>query len=162
MLTPPALNASPWSLLFQLFHPLLQRLINFFLCGTYFEYASRTAADVVASLTTDEKLRALLCSQFGNYGLPPDASSFVIQAGIAAHYMGGAYYPIGGPQRISQAIIPTIEAAGGRVLVRAAVSSILIKGGRAVGVRMRENHVDVRVRRGGAVISGCGAVATEQ
>ena len=47
----------------KLFHPLLQRLINYFLCASYFEYASQTAADVVASLTADEKLRALLCSQ---------------------------------------------------------------------------------------------------
>lgn len=145
----------------KLFPRPLQWLITTFLCGEYFAYASRTALDVVSSLTANEQLRALLCSQFGNYGLPPNQSSFLIQAGIAAHYMGGGYYPIGGPQTISRAIIPTIEAAGGRVFVRAAVGAILIEGGRAVGVSMRDGG-EVRVRRGGGVISGAGAVVTER
>ena len=52
--------------------------------------------------------------------------------------MNGAYYPVGGPQQISRAIIPTIEAAGGRVFVKAAVSQILLDKGRAVGVALRD------------------------
>ena len=88
---------------------------------------------------------------------------FPLQAGIAAHYLGGAYYPVGGPQRISRALIPTIEAAGGRVLVKASVSRILIEedSGRAVGVALREGS-EVRVRPGGSVVSGAGAVVTQQ
>eukprot|EP00966_Prymnesium_polylepis_P296908 6859400-Prymnesium_polylepis.1 len=123
----------------KLFHPLIQWLINTFLCSKYFEYSRRTAMDVVSELVSDPQLRSLLCGQFGNYGLPPDKASFMIQAGIAAHYMGGGYYPIGGPQTISQAIIPTIEAAGGRVLVKATVTSILIESGRACGVSLRDD-----------------------
>ena len=57
-------------------------------------------------------------STFGNYGLTPEKGSFVIQAGIVAHYMDGGYYPVGGSQEISKALIPTIEAAGGAVFVR--------------------------------------------
>lgn len=125
-------------------------------------YASKSSHEVISSLIADPDLRAILTSQFGNYGLPPEHSSFLIQAGIAAHYMGGAYYPVGGPQAISRAIVPTIEAAGGAVFVRAAVSSILVEGGRAVGVRMRDYDEAVRVLPGGAVICGAGAVVTER
>lgn len=144
----------------KLFTPLLQKLVNALLCKRYFEYASRTAQEVVHSAVSDPRLRSLLLCQFGNYGLAPERSSFLIQAGITAHYLGGAYYPVGGPQEISRAIIPTIEAAGGRVLVRAAVSQILIEGGRAVGVAMRDGG-EVRVRHGGAVVTGAGAVITQ-
>ena len=35
-----------------------------------------------------------------------------------AHYMDGGYYPVGGSQEISRALIPTIEAAGGAVFVK--------------------------------------------
>ena len=38
--------------------------------------------------------------------------------------MGGAYYPIGGSGVIAAALIPTIEQAGGRVLIRAKVTSV--------------------------------------
>ena len=61
--------------------------------------------------------------------------------------MNGAYYPVGGPQQISRAIIPTIEAAGGRVFVKAAVSKILIEKGRAVGVAMRDGGEVCRAAR---------------
>ena len=59
------------------------------------------------------------------------------------YYIKGAYYPKGGSHRIAEAIIPTIEKAGGRVLCRAKVlwpSRIRTMGrpvvfiGRGVGV----------------------------
>lgn len=37
-----------------------------------------------------------------------------------------AFYPVGGPEEITKNIIPVIEAAGGAVLVRAHVESILV------------------------------------
>ena len=38
------------------------------------------------------------------------ASPCSSQAGIAAHYLGGGYYPIGGPQQISKGALPSTES----------------------------------------------------
>ena len=153
----------------KIFPRWLQKLINVFVNGDYFELAGKTTWEVVSSLTSNARLKAVLCGQFGNYGLKPEDSSFVIQGGIVAHYLGGAYYPIGGSQMISRALIPTIEAAGGKVLVKARVSEIVVDDfGQATGVRVapvtgtglpadeKEMFVAARV----AVVSGAGAYVT--
>jgi len=59
-----------------------------------------------------------------------------MQVTLANHFMYGAYYPVGGSSEIAFNIIPTIEAAGGRVFVRAPVFNILTdqQEGRVVGV----------------------------
>ena len=62
-----------------------------------------------------------------------------MQATLTNHFMYGGYYPVGGSSEIAFNIIPTIEAAGGRVLVRAPVMNILTDQheGRVVGVSVR-------------------------
>ena len=90
----------------KLFAKPIQWLVKTLLCGEYLKYAEATTASVVNKLITDPKLRAILCGTFGNYGLTPEKGSFVIQAGIVAHYMDGGYYPVGGSQEISKALIP--------------------------------------------------------
>jgi phytoene dehydrogenase-like protein len=92
---------------------------------------------------TDDKLKALLVSQWLDYGVPPSQSPFALHATIASHYLDGAYYPIGGAETIAQSIIPLIEAQGGKMLVNREVTEILMEEGRAIGVRVRH----LRARR---------------
>ena len=61
-----------------------------------------------------------------------------MQATLTNHFSHGGYYPKGGASEIAFNIIPTIEAAGGRVLVRAKVTNILMDQGRAVGVTVKQ------------------------
>ena len=50
------------------------------------------------------------------------------------HYIYGSFYPIGGASEIAFHIIPVIQRAGGKVLVRAPVTQILLDdSGRAYG-----------------------------
>lgn len=49
---------------------------------------------------------------------------------------GGSHYPVGGSSEIAYNILPVIEAAGGRVLVRANVTEILERAGKVCGVRV--------------------------
>ena len=58
---------------------------------------------------------------------------------VVAHYFKGAFYPVGGAGVIAKAIVPTIERAGGGVLVRAYVDRIVMEGGRAVGVVVKKH-----------------------
>ncbi|MFC1491819.1 phytoene desaturase family protein [Nitrospinota bacterium] len=86
----------------------------------------------------DPQLKALLVSQWGRYGLPPSKSAFLIHGNIASHYMHGGYYPEGGAAKIAQAVVPIIEACGGRALVNHEVTKILVENGRAIGVETKK------------------------
>lgn len=107
------------------------------------------APDQLALLTTkayldqrfhDPRLKALLTSQWGDYGLPPGQSALVVHALIAAHYLDGAYYPVGGAGVIAESVVPILEANGGCALVNHAVREILVRDGQAVGVQVEVQH----------------------
>ncbi len=123
---------------------------------SFMRLAERTTRSVLEDLTRDQKLIAVLTGQWGNFGLPPAESSFAIHALVANHYFDGAYYPVGGASRIAQAIAPAIEATGGKILINAEVTEIVIKNGRAVGVKM----VDGAIIGAPIVISDAGVMNT--
>jgi all-trans-retinol 13,14-reductase len=100
----------------------------------------RTTWDVLSELTDDAELIAVLTGQWGDMGLPPRRSSFVIQALIARHYLHGGFYPVGGASRIAETILPRISAAGGEVFTYARVDEVLLHDGRVRGVRMADGH----------------------
>ncbi|MFV8754577.1 phytoene desaturase family protein [Nannocystaceae bacterium ST9] len=118
---------------------------------------SRKTADVLASLTGDARLRAVLASQWGYYGSPPSRSSFAMQALVAKHFLWGGYYPVGGSREIARHLLHTVAAAGGWTTVRADVEQIVIVKGRAVGVRLRETGEELRADR---IISAAGVWST--
>ncbi|MDH4122277.1 MAG: NAD(P)/FAD-dependent oxidoreductase [Deltaproteobacteria bacterium] len=97
--------------------------------------ARKTTSQVLKKRIADPKLRGVLASQWGDYGLPPGQSAFAIHAIIVNHYLDGAYYPAGGAQTIAKQIVPEIEHHGGKVKASQRVTRILVEGGRAVGVR---------------------------
>ncbi len=85
----------------------------------------------------DPRLRAIAGARWGDYGLPPGQSAFYAHAVVTHHYFEGAVYPVGSAASILEAMRRTIEEAGGAVRVRAEVERILVRGGRAAGVRLR-------------------------
>lgn len=103
-------------------------------------HARRTVNEVLDDLTPDRRLRAVLTGQYGDYGLPPGQASFFMHALLVEHYFAGAAYPVGGSGRIAQTMIPGIEAAGGAVVTSAEVTEILVRGGRAVGVKLADGN----------------------
>lgn len=120
-------------------------------------WSDRTTREVLAELTDDQRLIAVLTAQCGDYGLPPARSSFAMHALVASHYFRGGYYPVGGSGVIAESIIPVIERAGGTVLINAEVAQIVVEDGRAVGVRMA---ADDHVIRAPIVISDAGVMNT--
>jgi all-trans-retinol 13,14-reductase len=117
---------------------------------------NRTTWEVLSELTSDPELIAVLTGQWGDLGLPPKRSSFVVQALIARHYMHGGFYPAGGAWRIAESILPRIRATGGEVFTYARVEEVLLRDGRARGVRMADGHeIESRL-----VISDAGAINT--
>ncbi len=117
-------------LLGKLAYPLLSRPFR--------EHARRTTIETLRALTRNEKLIGVLCGQYGDYGLPPGESSFAVHAMVVDHYLDGGAYPVGGASQIARTILPVIERGGGRVVVRAEVTRILTRQGRAEGVRLAD------------------------
>lgn len=125
--------------------------------------ARRTTGEVLASRFRSPQLRALLASQWGDYGLPPSQSAFAIHAQIVSHYLRGAWYPEGGAARIARTFEKGIERAGGSILVAQEVTAILTEGGKAVGVQVTDRRGPQPVQRtyrAPVVISGVGAALT--
>jgi all-trans-retinol 13,14-reductase len=132
----------------------LARIAGPLLRYPFLRHAGQSTAAVLAGITSDPQLAAVLAGQWGDYGLPPRQSSFGIHAMVAKHYLEGAAYPVGGASRIAAGIEPVIERAGGSILVSADVTGILVENGnRATGVRM----ADGRELRARIVISDAGA-----
>jgi len=120
------------------------------------DYLNKPTREVLESLTDNQELIAVLCGQWGDNGLPPAESSFIIHALIARHYLYGGYYPIGGASEMAKTIIPVVQQSGGEVFTYADVKEILIEKGKAVGVRMADGE-EVRAPM---VISNAGVFNT--
>lgn len=99
---------------------------------------NRSTYDVLSDLTDNPELIGVLTTQFGDYGLPPKQSSFIMHAMVAKHYMNGGCYPIGGSSMIFKTIAPVINKSGGEVFVNAEVTKIILdkNNKKALGVEM--------------------------
>ncbi|KAH9162819.1 hypothetical protein LEN26_000783 [Aphanomyces euteiches] len=107
-----------------------------------FEYMRKTVMEVVSSLMANKELIGILTYTWGDFGDPPSRAAFYLNASLFNHYQGGGYYVVGGPSMITKKIVRTIEELGGKVLVRAPVSSILINNsGHAIGVNVKGTDI---------------------
>lgn len=95
-----------------------------------------TWGTVMDSQVKDPKLRAVVSALWGYFGLPPSklASLYYILP-LMGYLEGGGYYPIGGSQKISNALRRFIEERGGQVLLKTRVESILVRDHAAYGVK---------------------------
>ena len=119
----------------------LANLLNPFMSKQFFEMTQKTALEVIEGITQNKDLIAVLTGQFGDSGPPPSEGSFFMHASIVNHYLEGGWYPRGGTSELANKIIPTIESAGGRVLVRKAVKQVLIQNNKAIGVEMANGDI---------------------
>ena len=60
-------------------------------------------SNISKGVLRDPRLRAVVTSQWADYGLPPGLSAFATHAVIASHYLNGAWYPDGGAGEIAKA-----------------------------------------------------------
>lgn len=134
----------------------LQVAVNATLARRAQTHLQRRTGEVVAALTDNPKLRAIMTAQWGYYGSPPSRSSFAIQALVVKHFWHGGFYPVGGSREIASELLRTVAQRGGWTRIRADVKQILVEDGKAVGVTLQDGS-EVRGRR---VISAAGVQAT--
>ena len=114
----------------------INNIFGTFISRSAKEFFSKTTLEVLHTITKNQELIGVLTGQFGDYGLQPGKSSFIMHAMLVHHYLEGGNYPVGGSAKIFNSIEPTINAAGGEVFVNAEVDEILIEKNRTIGVRM--------------------------
>jgi len=123
------------------FEPWQQTLVSPYLKWKTPDFLFRNTYDVLCELTGNQDLIAVCCGQWGDMGLPPKQSTFLVHAMIVRHYLHGGFYPVGGSWQIANSIIPKIQAAGGEVFTYARVEKIVIDHGKVRGVKMQDGHI---------------------
>jgi len=100
-----------------------------------FRHYTATWGTMVDSRIKNPRLKAIISSQWGYYGLPPSRlSSFYYALPFLGYLTEGGFYPRGRSQDISNALARIIRTRGGTVLLGTSVERILVKGGAASGV----------------------------
>lgn len=122
----------------------------------FYAWSDRTALQMIEEMGASPRLASLLTYTWPDYGAPPERASFAALAITMQHYLGGAFYPVGGGARIASSIAAHLKERGGAVVVRAEVDEILVRNGRAEGVRLADGS-EVRAP---IVISDAGAHTT--
>ena len=94
----------------------------------------RPVTELFAEHRLSQQAAAVLLGEQGCYAVRPSETPVVMAAGLADHFLRGAYYPVGGGQVIAGRLIEAIRAYGGEVRTRCPVHRIRIERGRVVGV----------------------------
>lgn len=127
--------------------------------GAEVERMSRkTLAEALAEVP-DPQLRAVLGARWGDYGAPPEHAPLLEHALVTGAYNAGSYYPVGGPARFAQTLLPVVHDAGGELKLGASVERILVEKGRTWGVEYRKAGV-LEQARARQVISAMGVLNT--
>ncbi len=85
------------------------------------------------------KLKAIISSLWGYYGLPPSKlSGFYYALPTIGYLQEGGYYPKGRSQKMSEAFVKFIVDHGGTVKLRTRVEKILTKNHAAYGVKVED------------------------
>jgi all-trans-retinol 13,14-reductase len=118
---------------------------------------NKTLANVLDQYINDAKLRSLLSIYWPYYGLPPSKlSGFYYAIATSAYIRFGGHYIKNRSQDLSYALMDSIEAKEGQVMLETEAEKIVIKNGTVSGVILANGeHLKAR-----AVISNASVPAT--
>jgi prolycopene isomerase len=109
-------------------------------------YRNATLADVLDEHISDPHARSLCAAAWHYLGLPPSQASFLTFAQLTTvHTTTGVVAVEGGVQRIADALVSSIERDGGEVRTGTLVSEVVLRNGRAVGVRAGGEEIPAQV-----------------
>ena len=96
-----------------------------------------TLGEIADRHTDDPRIKALILQLHTFLGLPPSrASGAYFTAMWGSYHYNGAYHFEGGSQAVSDALTEVIRGKGGKVRLNTKVEKIIIRDGKAVGVRV--------------------------
>ena len=110
-------------------------------CPAVFQYRNWTLQKLFDRLDLPLELQALLATQVGDLGLPPDQVSLISYAALAANYGMGAYYPRNHFKQFIDAIVGVVaHSPGCRFENYAEVVEARVDGKRVVEVTTEEGR----------------------
>jgi len=102
-----------------------------------FKCFNKTWGDLVNMWINNPKLRTIVSSLWGYYGLPPSKLACIYYVLPTMGYLQeGGCYPLGRSQKISSSMVKFIEERGGKVMLQTKVEKILIEGHSAYGIKV--------------------------
>jgi all-trans-retinol 13,14-reductase len=99
---------------------------------------SLTLQQYLNKLFKDENIKALLASQWGDYGVIPSQGAMLMHSVIATHYIKGSWYPKDGTEKIGNAVKCIVENRGGEIILANGVEKLLMDGNNAIGVQLQK------------------------
>ncbi len=124
---------------------------------TLWSVAGSTLGQVLDRHLSNRRLKDFIGMTWGYYGLPPSKlAAFYYLLPMAEYLEHGGVYLRGTSQSLSDALASVIEQNGGKVLLGERVAAILVKNGRAAGVKTASG----RTFAARAVVSNASAPAT--
>jgi all-trans-retinol 13,14-reductase len=103
--------------------------------------AGQTWGQMMDARIKDARLKAIMSTLWGYYGLPPSKLASYYYAMPTIGYLAqGGYYAKGKSQSVSNALVDFITTRGGKLLLNTRVERILTKDGAAYGVRTADGQ----------------------
>lgn len=100
-----------------------------------------TLKDFVARYISDPQAKSVILQLSTFSGVPPSRSPAVLSAVmLASYHRYGVYHFVGGSQAVSNALADVIRENGGEVRLNTRVEKILLRNGKAVGVRTKDGE----------------------
>ncbi len=112
--------------------PLIQQQL-----ATLLQYRQATLAEIWEQLIPEPNLQALFATHWPYLGLPPSQVSFIYWAVMLISYLeDGAYYCIGGFQKLADALVSGLLNYGGSIRYHCTVNKINVSENRIKGVEL--------------------------
>jgi len=142
------------------YHPTALQFLRYpFRFPHLVRYQNATHQEFLDKFISDSKLKEILGSGWGYLGLSNRRISALYMVGMyMSYHAGGAWYPKGGYQAMSDAFAERFRELGGTLRLRTRVKKILIEQGKAGGVELETGEVV----KGARVISNADTKRTFQ
>ena len=96
--------------------------------------------ELVARHVSDPQAKRALAALTGYVSDGSERLTCAQMVPLFGYYFDGGYYPVGGSQRLADALVAAIEARGGTVKLKTRVERILVADGRAIGVALADGR----------------------
>lgn len=103
------------------------------------KYKDLTYAETLDTFFSTQKLKTILSAQWGYIGTLPDEVSTIGMCQMLINYLkDGAYFPSGGTQEFTNAILKRFIDLGGEIMLSSKVEKILTSDDKATGVVLED------------------------
>lgn len=105
------------------------------------QYTEVALGPFLRSLTSNARLRAVMCGQNLLYGTPPEETPLEVHALVIDSMLQGASGIKGGGDAVAKALVDAIRAHGGVVRTRCGVQALEMDGPKVVAARLDKGEV---------------------